>query len=118
MTTKEMIEVMAHFAQGGEVEMYHCRSASWIPCPNPRWNWDNVAYRIKKPKEKKPLEMKDWAGGPWWIRTTTYSTVWMVIGVNSNGVSTAVDSLRNESMMTSWQRSKDLVNWEPCYKEE
>ena len=118
MTTKEMIAVMAHFDKGGEVEVKRHEQSLWLTANNPTWNWPFYDYRIKKPKEKKPLEVKDWAGGPWWIRTTTYSTVWMVIGVGSNSISTMSNTLRNDSMMTTWQRSKDLVNWEPCYKEE
>ena len=51
MELKEMIKVMQHYADGGEVEFKQIRedNTKWrLSCPN--WNWDNFNYRIKKPK--------------------------------------------------------------------
>lgn len=46
-TTEEKIEVMQHFADGGEVE---CRTVrEWFTAPNPTWNWGSADYRIKQP---------------------------------------------------------------------
>ena len=50
-TLKEMIEVMEHYADGGEVEFKQKREddTKWsLACPN--WNWDSFGYRIKKPR--------------------------------------------------------------------
>ena len=52
-TTKEMIEVMQHYGNYGEVEFKQKREddTKWrLACPN--WNWDSFDYRIKKPKVK------------------------------------------------------------------
>ena len=49
MELKEMIEVMQHYVNGGEVENKekHSDDAKWIlACPV--WNWDSFDYRIKK----------------------------------------------------------------------
>lgn len=46
-TIQEIIKVMQHFANGGEVE---CRTArDWFTAPNPSWNWGSADYRIKQP---------------------------------------------------------------------
>jgi hypothetical protein len=50
-TTKEMIEVMAAFERGEEIEW--CQFGQWLACPNPIWDWRNLDYRIK-PKPAKP----------------------------------------------------------------
>ena len=56
--TKKAIEVMQHFANGGEVQIlvydYGGRQ-EWEDCPNPDWNWDYHTYR-KKPQPMKVTE--------------------------------------------------------------
>jgi len=54
-TTAEMIEVMAAFQRGEDIE---CRAigllcSEWILCKQPFWSWDHCDYRIK-PKPAKP----------------------------------------------------------------
>ena len=54
MELKEMIKVMDHFKNGGEVE-YSVKEddySSWIKCANPLWDWFDYDYRIKEPKQK------------------------------------------------------------------
>ena len=51
MELKEMIKVMQHYENGGEVEFKQKKEddTKWrLACPN--WNWDSFDYRIKKPK--------------------------------------------------------------------
>ena len=61
-TLKEMIEVMEHYENGGEVE-YVERNYDDCGITNaPRWNWDTFEYRIKKEKvtiEKWLIEEND-----------------------------------------------------------
>lgn len=54
MTPKEMIEVLQHFVDGGEVE-YRDDDGIWKRNIMPVWNFGTYAYRIKP----KPLEL--WA---------------------------------------------------------
>ena len=51
-TTKEMIEVMEWFDNGGEVEyiVKDDEYTSWSNCVNPIWDWFEFEYRIKKSK--------------------------------------------------------------------
>ena len=51
MKLSEMIKVMEHYDNGGEVEFKQNREddTKWrLACPN--WNWDSFDYRIKKPR--------------------------------------------------------------------
>ena len=72
MELKEMIKVMEHFANGGEVEFKHKKDddTNWrLSCPN--WDWVNYRYRIKQPKiiiEKWLCQDKQ---GEYLIRETT-----------------------------------------------
>ena len=58
MELKEMIKVMQHYENGGEVE-YSGKGDdyfSWIKCVNPIWDWFDYDYRIKEPKQKVTIE--------------------------------------------------------------
>jgi hypothetical protein len=66
--TKEAIQVMQHYADGGEVEFNrHSEGGCWEPLPEPHtpsWDWPIVQYRIKpEPRE-------------WWIDPDDYE-VWI-----------------------------------------
>ena len=55
-STIDMIDVMEHFANGGEVEAKHRTydaDADWDTTPTPRWNWDSFDYRKKEPVKQK-----------------------------------------------------------------
>ena len=54
----EMIKVMQHFRDGGEVEfkMKNITSAVWAVTIRPKWEWDNFDYQIKEPKQKVTIE--------------------------------------------------------------
>ena len=56
MTTVDMIKVMQHYADGGEVEAGIKNSKLWTDCNYPEWNWNSMDYRIKEPKEKVNIE--------------------------------------------------------------
>ena len=48
-TTKEMIEVMQHFDNGGEIEYaYYLSENIWTSTNCPNWDWSNTNYRIKQ----------------------------------------------------------------------
>ena len=70
----EMIKVMQHYENGGEVENKekHSDDAKWIlACPV--WNWDSFEYRIKPEKQKVTIEKwlcSDKQGGLVVIETT------------------------------------------------
>lgn len=60
-TTKEMIEVMQAFEEGGELQCYEPELKEWIGC-TPVWDWLHYDYRIKpEPKEPtyRPYESAD-----------------------------------------------------------
>ena len=57
MDINDKIEVMQHYADGGDVE--YCAYASphngsWFDCDEPRWDWESGNYRIKE--QPKSLE--------------------------------------------------------------
>ena len=54
MKLKEMIKVMQHYADGGEVEVY--KNDRWTIGVNPIWDWDTFDYRIKEQKQKVTIE--------------------------------------------------------------
>lgn len=58
MKTEEMIKVMQHFENGGEVE---CQSKDfvskkWHSVKEPSWNWGEYNYRVKEQKQKVTIE--------------------------------------------------------------
>ena len=58
MELKEMIKVMQHYDNGGEVEYTDEDDGhtSWRNCPNPIWDWFEFEYRIKRQKQKVTIE--------------------------------------------------------------
>ena len=58
MELKEMIKVMQHYENGGEVEYIVKEDVypSWIKCVNPLWDWFEYDYRIKEQKQKVTIE--------------------------------------------------------------
>ena len=55
---KEQIEIMTHYLNSGEVEftLQNDDGNKWTLNPDPSWNWQEVDYRIKKPKQKVTIE--------------------------------------------------------------
>ena len=56
MELKEMIKVMQHYADGGEVECVEKGNDNWEIVTKPLWNWDDFEYRIKEQKQKVTIE--------------------------------------------------------------
>ena len=56
MNIEEMIKVMQHFADGGEVECVEKGNDNWEIVTKPLWNFDDFEYRIKEPKQKVTIE--------------------------------------------------------------
>ena len=52
MELKEMIKVMQHFENGGEVECSTKGKDDWRTITKPFWNWQKVVYKIKEQKQK------------------------------------------------------------------
>ena len=56
MKLEEMIKVMQHYADGGEVEYSVRESNVWNKASTPVWDWTEFDYRIKKQKQKITIE--------------------------------------------------------------
>ena len=62
MELKEMIKVMQHFENGGEIEFSNDKFKTTLGEANKKddsdlgWNWEDFTYRIKGPKEKVIIE--------------------------------------------------------------
>ena len=48
MELKEMIKVMTHYLNGGEVECVEKGNDNWEIVTKPLWNFDDFEYRIKE----------------------------------------------------------------------
>ena len=57
MELSEMIKVMQHYENGGDVEFKKKDEddTKWR-IPFPTWNWDDFKYRIKAPEQKVTIE--------------------------------------------------------------
>lgn len=53
-TIQEQIEVMQHYANGGEIEFNN--GEEWMIISEPQWNWYDCDYRIKESKEELIIE--------------------------------------------------------------
>lgn len=86
-SVQEMIEVMTHYDNGGEVEE-RCElgaNRNWKACSpaGPLWNWEVVDYRIAKPAPKK-IKLLAWFDG--------CSLFWRVDGGDMSTLSKRVPS--------------------------
>ena len=73
MELKEMIEIMQHFENGGEVEISSKNGNCWTKITSPSWDWVYNKYRIKPEKQKVTIEKwlcSDKQGGLVVIETT------------------------------------------------
>ena len=52
----EMIKVMKHFDNGGEVEINSRNGNYWTKITSPSWDWVYHEYRIKPEKQKVTIE--------------------------------------------------------------
>ena len=52
----EMIKVMQHFADGGEVEINSTVGNYWTEITSPSWDWVYHEYRIQPEKQKIIIE--------------------------------------------------------------
>ena len=55
-TIEEMIEVMQHYTNGGDIEIFS--NDNWVDAINPGWNWNHCDYRIKE--QKKTVIIEKW----------------------------------------------------------
>ena len=56
MELSEMIKIMQHYADGGEVECSVKGEDNWITLSSYYWNWYTTNYRIKEQKPKVTIE--------------------------------------------------------------
>ena len=56
MELKEMIKVMEHYDNGGEVESTIRGKLFWDKATAPCWDWTQFDYRIKEQKQKVTIE--------------------------------------------------------------
>lgn len=84
-----------------------------------------VTYRVRKEPKLVPLTAEDWAGeGCWWVRQVNDSGkpyARMVVGLTHLGVVRLFDDVEfspSKLMEYAYERSRDLINWEPCSKPE
>lgn len=57
-TLQEQIEMMQHFANGGEVEYFDKKWKEWTIASTPNFNWAKIDYRIKE--QKKTITIEKW----------------------------------------------------------
>ena len=53
-TTKEMAEIMLAYDRGEQIERYY--DHEWVLAKYPKWNWENVDYRVKPKPKYVPFE--------------------------------------------------------------
>ena len=73
MELSEMIKVMQHFEDGGEIEINSKNGNYWTKITSPSWDWVYHEYRIKPEKEKVTIEKwlcRDYRGNSIVIETT------------------------------------------------
>ncbi len=56
MKLSEMIKVMQHFEDGGEIEINSKNGNYWTKITSPSWDWIYYKYRIKEQKQKVTIE--------------------------------------------------------------
>ena len=56
MELSEMIKVMQHYENGGEVDCVERGCYNWEIANSPCWDWYNYNYRIKEQKQKATIE--------------------------------------------------------------
>ena len=56
MKIDEMIKVMQHYADGGEIEVSYEGKDIWHDATTPCWDWEEFDFRIKKQKQKVTIE--------------------------------------------------------------
>lgn len=83
-TIEEMIKVMEHFKNGGEIE-FSSDNNNWHNLEEPQWNWSDYDYRIKE--QKKTVTIEKWL-------------------LERDGDITAVEG--NEDSLTSWNGWKKV----------
>ena len=88
MELKEMIKVMQHYENGGEVEFKKKDEddTKWR-IPFPTWNWDDFKYRIKEQKQKVTIEK--------WL-------------IEENNIKFVVETFDVDSLLKSFPTAKKL----------
>ena len=55
-TIQEQIQIMTHYLNGGDIEIFS--NDNWVDAVNPGWNWNHCDYRIKE--QKKTITIEKW----------------------------------------------------------
>ena len=91
MELKEMIKVMTHYLNGGDVECCVKGEDNWETFLSYYWNWYRMDYRIKEEKQKVAIEkwlMKDASNGEYFIYESSRVDLYL-----KETFSTKIDSL-------------------------
>lgn len=112
---KELLPVMQHYANGGEVEVRHPNHC-WGSTVDPAWR-DDSEYRIKPEPEYVPLEAEDWIkDGPWWFLAHEDDTLpTMVIKAGTASISWLGGGMTHVDAMKGKRRNA-TSDWMPCKK--
>ena len=95
MELKEMIKVMQHYEDGGEVEFSDDNFETVMGKANKEddgklcWDWDEFDYRIKEPKQKVTVEtwlLKDTSNGEYFIYESSMVDLYLKETINSEKV--------------------------------
>ena len=121
----QRLEVAAAYMRGQECEGHF--KLGWKPLKGtgnePQWTFHVIAdpeiqVRIKPTPKRVPLEQKDWAGGPWWVKCGLHGTHYLVFEVDTSGmVGYGQNRHADAHVMMGCFRSRDCATWEPCSKE-
>ena len=60
-TIEEKIAIMQAFANGKKIEIYNKRLKKWHEIEDPKWDWLDSEYRIKKVPEYRPYTFDELA---------------------------------------------------------
>ena len=78
-TIKEMIEVMEHYKNGGEVEYVERDYVNWERVIKPIWDWDTFDYRVKEVKETIVIEK-------WLLEDTSINTKGIKVVIETSDI--------------------------------
>lgn len=112
-TVKEMIKVMEHYANGGEIEVLITEDgySEWYSENEPSWNWDDYEYRIKEYKY------------PIWFKAISTGLIIRFDDLNSGSVVEEGTTSYNKGVYkNNWIKHTDNEHWiqvkEPKPKEK
>lgn len=105
MDTKSKIEIMQHYANGGEVERrskYGLDHDKWWVSNEPLWDWHSQSYRIKVKEFSRAWAQQRYEQGEK-VRKTIWSDEIYISNTVNNAGNTKPPSQWNEYHFESWE---------------